>query len=86
MTLRPRDKPHTSEHTPDLPRSTSVVAAKLRGEVGNRPTDLVSDYVRRAVAARSDQGLPEAVEEVRTLDQLAQLMSKPAQKPSRSVA
>lgn len=58
----------------------------VRRDVAKAPTGAVGEYVRRAVAARSDQGLLEAIQDAATLDQLAHVMSRPAQQESRSVA
>ena len=37
----------------------------------------VEDYVQRALAARAEQGLPEAIEDPAALDFLAELLSTP---------
>ena len=44
----------------------------------------VTEYVRRALAARARQGLPDGVEDVGTLHQVARLLSGRVGKQSRS--
>jgi hypothetical protein len=46
----------------------------------------VEDYVERALAARSEQGLPAGIEDDATLHRLAELLSTPPTRRSRPVA